>query len=642
MAAILTKLFLRLNRFLSKLQMHLPAERTLRKWTEDFHFQPGINASLLKSIHHLTSSLDTKERDCVLVWDEMAIKELIEYDKGTDGLEGIQNLGSQGKSLDVANEALVFMAQGINSKWKFPISFYFTCNATKTEDLEKLVRENISALRSIGLRVRMCICDMAFTNQSLYNRLGISEETPYSMVQNEKVYFVHDTPHLVKLIRNNLLKYDFYLTRRGINVRTKRQEWITDRVRWLHLSTFFTKDRRLTTRLAPRLTAGHLFLRDYAKMRVKLATQLMSRTVYAGIMTMIKLKLMKQEAKATGMFVKQVDDLFDLLNISKYSDDKPSRCASALFKNLQRFDEHLKFLNSITIPKYPHKTPEFLKGLKITVNGIKMLCNDLKAEGYQYVLTRHLQQDCLENFFAAMRMKGGFSRNPSARQFRSNFKYLFLAGLLKTHENGNTEGNQGIYSILEFVKSDERIVRNSNSEKVAELSEANNSNFLNLKCKRRLKFGAEQGKAAITYFAPVCIKMASEKSKCKQCALLLKAVSQDSETDFNLFTRLKSDGKLLSVDNSTMYTFTYLNENFDAVFHITLSKSSNDIAKNVFESITKSSLVQEWLNADCKEHRTTAIMFFIRAKIFRLVKDKNETVKKVKSWNQTRRDLRNQ
>lgn len=43
-------------------------------------------------------------------------------------------------------------------------------------------------------------------------------------------------------------------------------------------------------------------------------------------------------------------------------------------------------------------------GLELTLQGMKHLLLDLKDEGYKYVLTRRLQQDCLENLFSFLRM----------------------------------------------------------------------------------------------------------------------------------------------------------------------------------------------------------------------------------------------
>jgi hypothetical protein len=53
--------------------------------------------------------------------------------------------------------------------------------------------------------------------------------------------------------------------------------------------------------------------------------------------------------------------------------------------------------------------------------------------------------------------------------------------------------------------------------------------------------------------------------------------------------------------------------------------------------------VKVWVDNDkCKGHRISMLRLFIRVKIYRLIKDKNENWRKPKAWSQTRRDLRNQ
>nr|CAI5818662.1 unnamed protein product [Callosobruchus analis] len=64
----------------------------------------------------------------------------------------------------------------------------------------------------------------------------------------------------------------------------------------------------------------------------------------------------------------------------------------------------------------------------ICINSIKRLYKTyiLKNE-LKYILTNKLSQDHLERFFGAIRGKGGFDNNPSARHFESAYKrYLFI------------------------------------------------------------------------------------------------------------------------------------------------------------------------------------------------------------------------
>ncbi|CAL8068799.1 unnamed protein product [Orchesella dallaii] len=359
--------------------LSIPARSTLQSWTKDLKMFTGVNPRLLSCIKEILSKLETMDLDCLITWDEMSIKEFIEFNKHYDMFEGLVDFGSHGRTLESANEVLVFMIRGINSSWRFPISYYFSKNATSSEMLEIIVTENIAAVQEIGLRVRLAVCDMSFTNQGLYRAFSISKSNPGKLFNNQLIYFIHDTPHLIKLVRNNLMKHNFLVK---VKKKSKgRVVWQEQRVRWSHLSSFYSKDKRVTSRMAPRLTDSHIYLKDYSKMKVKLATQLFSHSVYAGIMTMCRKKILKEEFKMTADFVKRIDEVFDFLNMSSLYNDKWGRCAAYFYSNLFKLDEYMQFFESISIPTM-HKEADFLKGLQLNLSGIKALAMDLKKEGY--------------------------------------------------------------------------------------------------------------------------------------------------------------------------------------------------------------------------------------------------------------------
>ncbi len=88
------------------------------KWMECFNCNPGKNDEIIKAIKYLTENYSSHDKDCIIAWNKMFIKQLIEYKRATDSIEGIVDLGtgSSRKRLEPANEVLVFMIQGINSK----------------------------------------------------------------------------------------------------------------------------------------------------------------------------------------------------------------------------------------------------------------------------------------------------------------------------------------------------------------------------------------------------------------------------------------------------------------------------------------------------------------------------------------------
>lgn len=187
---------------------------------------------------------------------------------------------------------------------------------------------------------------MSFTNRGLYRMWNINESNPWHLVNDKKIYFIHDTPHLIKLIRNNLIKHDFVMTR-STDFGSEKCK-----VCWSHIVTFYRKDKRVCSRTSPKLTDSHLVLRDFTKMKVKLAAQVFSHSVYAGMMTLCRLKILKPAARNTALFIRTVDEMFDFLNISRLNESKHIKSGQHFYSNFRKFDEFITFISNIEVPTY--------------------------------------------------------------------------------------------------------------------------------------------------------------------------------------------------------------------------------------------------------------------------------------------------
>jgi len=111
----------------------VPCVSQIRRWMQLIEFKPGFNTDVMELLKSYWESLLIEDLNCIMTWDEMSIKQLIEYDKNADKLEGIQELGHLSK-LSPASEALVVMISGIRKSWSFPIAFYFSSGPTKPAD----------------------------------------------------------------------------------------------------------------------------------------------------------------------------------------------------------------------------------------------------------------------------------------------------------------------------------------------------------------------------------------------------------------------------------------------------------------------------------------------------------------------------
>ncbi|KAF0303602.1 Transposable element P transposase [Amphibalanus amphitrite] len=62
-------------------------------------------------------------------------------------------------------------------------------------------------LREAGFVVTASVCDMGTPNQDLYRKLGVTADCPTFLVDDVPVTALHDIPHLIKCVRNGLLKH---------------------------------------------------------------------------------------------------------------------------------------------------------------------------------------------------------------------------------------------------------------------------------------------------------------------------------------------------------------------------------------------------------------------------------------------------
>lgn len=82
-------------------------------------------------------------------------------------------------------------------------------------------------------------------------------------------------------------------------------------------------------------------------------------------------------------------------------------------------------------------------GWQIRIQAICQLWDDLsKNYNFQYLLTRRLQQDPLENIFGHIRQKQGCNTNPNVTQFICGLKHICITKLFKLSEYGNVEDDE--------------------------------------------------------------------------------------------------------------------------------------------------------------------------------------------------------
>jgi len=644
---------------LKNMGMLLPSVSTIRRWIGKLKVSPGINEGLFKCLASVMSTMNSFEKDAVLMIDEMHIKKCLLYNRQKDQLQGITDHGRNRRDLKMATQASVFMIRGLNTSWYFPICFGFAESNTTTADLQLTMFEIIDKLHSIGIKIRVIVTDMGFNNQALAKWLGVTIENPFFYRDGKIIYFVFDSPHLIKLVRNHFRKT-------GFNIKEKK-------IRWYHVQRLYdldTKDKG--ARLAPKIGKYHIDLSDLTKQKVKLATQIFSRTVSAALHTLVATKQVRHTFLDTAEFIEQMDTLFDTLNISCKEDFvKPWKSAENVKGILNTLYDMETWVSCWKIPG-DQPLPDCVGGLRQTLNGVAMLITDLKEEGYGYVFTRRIQQDTLENYFSAIRLGCGNHQNPTTEEFSHNFKILFLTQLLKKPNNKNCEDGETVELLVRNRQKLESILKeislgkdkddscDSTSEPSSDdqnedsgTSDSNeedryDNSYYDMFNLQDTPDNVTKSNNVSTYMGGFFVKSVMSKVKCKlQCPELL-CFGHTSES--SLYQQFKAYGKLknstLSYNHTltaeTTSVFTELGNIFKNCLLHSLNEDGQHVMANSFRRVKQNHVIGEWIRSglnECKQHRVRMIKGYMRARLYNIVKTFNQQ-KPVKTPDQTREEMR--
>lgn len=290
-----------------------------------------------------------------------------------------------------------------------------------------------------------------------------------------------DPCHALKLVRNTFGDYVLVDSQeRGIKFSDVRE--------------LFDLNQEKEIYSAPRLTKRHIQWREN-KMRVRLAAQVLSSSVAAGLLHALK-KGFQRFCKCAGTaeFCQQFDRIFDILNCRSIFSKKRDYNIPVMPRNIPKFQtwvadaetyiQGLQIVENAVSPKKPRESkkkpnvgnegqippvgsgeerelqakfihwskrecrPVLEHRRKTGFLGFLMcLCNliplflSLQLHGLKYLLTYKLSQDHLETWFSAARSKGGCNNNPNAEQFKAIFKRLLVHHELRTANNANCEGD---------------------------------------------------------------------------------------------------------------------------------------------------------------------------------------------------------
>lgn len=183
----------------------------MRNWLTSIDAEPGF----LNNVFEEISKFPPQSRNCNLVFDSMAIRKQLIWDKSKEKFIGMCDYGNDitiEDSETYASEVLVFMLVSLSGKWKWPVGYFFI-NKISSSIQSELIKTALILSQQSGIKVWSVTCDGAHVNYATMNLLGCQlYTTDYLQLKcsfkhpssDHDVYFVPDACHNMKLARNTL------------------------------------------------------------------------------------------------------------------------------------------------------------------------------------------------------------------------------------------------------------------------------------------------------------------------------------------------------------------------------------------------------------------------------------------------------
>lgn len=560
----------------------LPHLGTLSTWYKSVNGNPGFSNEALNAIK-VKQNETPHPLLCNLVMDEMSIRRQIEWtgSKFTGYVDVGTNL--QGDVLPEAKEVLVFMIVCLNGSWKVPVG-YFLLDGLSANEKANLVNRCLSFVHDTGVEVTSLTFDGAPANLSMANKLGADFSNPLNLKTsfkhpqtNSEVYIYLDACHMVKLVRNCFASQD------GLRDSEKRD------IKWAYISELVKIQQTEGLHAATKVRLRHLQW-EREKMKVRLATQTISKSVSDAI-TFLREDLNHPNfinSRGTTEFLLKFNNLFDTLNsrnkFNKYSYKRPMSPQNAdhfleFFSEMEEYIQGLT-INGRPILNSPRKTG-FL-GFLICIASLKKMYFNLVQERnvLKYILTYKISQDHLELFFGAIRSRGGYNNNPTARQFEAAFKRLLVHSQISGPDTGNAANLENI-TILTGGYSN-RVTATENGQSFEETNEY--ASFLqNINEEIQNDFlGSDAwdltlySQDVVAYIAGYVVKSLKKCVSCSTCLFLL-----ESNTSVSQLLERKRYGNLIRGSPLVIETCRTA-ERFFRFFHTTTNIFNKNI-KNLYE-----------------------------------------------------------
>lgn len=439
----------------------LPHSSTISAWyaNSDLNTQANsINSQCLSILKKKSQELYAKTEEklvVALLFDEIHIMKHVQWSNSNHKLVGYVNENEIGihssQQLDVANQALVFIVNGVNYPIQLPIAYYFI-KKMDGDGKKKLVGEIIGHLIDCDLIVSNVTFDGFQANKKMCALFGANlkvnspEFKPYFKVRDQQVHIFFDACHMIKLIRNRLASKGILIDYEG------------NKIYWQYFVDLVQKNDHGYC-LTHKMSKKHIEW-WHKKMKVDLAVETLSESTASSIEFLLRKNIPEfVGAEATIKFIRVWNRLFDIFNSKKEQNEDmfksvlSQKNADEIFKF---FEYAIKYIKGLKVENdkgnliFVHKSRlnTGFNGFIIDMISLKHLFQNL-VQNHIYtktIKTYCLQQDPVEIFFGKVRSLGGSNDNPTCEHFSSAFRKLLAYSTVMYSKNSNCIASEDLTS----------------------------------------------------------------------------------------------------------------------------------------------------------------------------------------------------
>lgn len=451
------------------------------------------------------------ERNVVVMLDEIHISHQLSYKGGK-----LVGSASNDPSTE-ASTAQVFMISSLLSKAKDVVAIVPVKNLTG-DLLHNMLRQVLQVLHKAGFTVTCVVSDNNRVNRNAFTALCGGSLMP-SIVNpfspTERLFFLFDTVHLFKCIRNNwLAQKDCEKTLMFPSL--YKQESTVLKASFAHLKKLYCEEKASAVKLAPALNQKSISPTSTEKQNVKLMLKVFDCRNITALDHYEK--SWQTDTTGTREFLKIIISLWNIVNVKHPLKhirlrNEDCRCIRSVD------DENIHFIRSVirwlqawqamqVKVREGTLSRETMSALIHTLVALVELCGYLlNCKQFKYVLLGKFQTDNLEFRFSQYRQMSGCNYHVSVQQLLEGEKKLKLLSVLKMVSASN-----GSLTLKDMTEPLEELKTQQDSA-----SDQEYMAFLHLlKDCESVEVSNEQLKALV-FVAGYCVAKAVRQTDCEGC-----------------------------------------------------------------------------------------------------------------------------